>query len=626
MNKYNLPYYFGVPKTLKENLEYREKIIRRAASDELFASAVRKMCSEDILFYINTCCWTYNPKDNAECPKIPFITYEYQDDAIMGLASAIHEGYDVAWPKSRTMGASWMAIAVFEWLWHFKHDLSLLVVSRVQNLVDMKGNTDCLFWKIRFIIENQPKWLRPRGIEDKMLQLENLETKSIISGESTTANLGRGGRRTAIMIDEFAAFELNASYEALHAVRDTTNCRLFNSTPQGSANAFYRVVHETSAEVYEMHWSKHPMYSEGLYTSNKVNGVWRLEIIDKEFNGTVDVRRVEKVLRGKYKYPEEYPFILDGKTRSPWYDNQCARCASAQEIGQELDIDFLGSAHQAFDAAFIRSYKLENCIPAMCEGELEINKTTFDPEGFIKSEGGRMKVWFQVKDDPKCKNFIRNRRFGVACDVSAGTGASNSVITVVDLETGRKVALWKHHEIIPTRFAEIAVGVSKFFNNARLIWDASGAVGRSFTKRVKEIRYANLYYRKDEINDRKRISPEPGYYLNPKDRTVLLRSYRDKLADRKFINVSESGVDECLQFIVETGGVWVHSASLSTQDPNGAREAHGDEVIADALAAELVTKSLEQIEPEEMKAPMFSFEWFCQKEQIRKRELSRSDW
>ena len=124
----DLPYYRGVPKGLKENLQCREDIINRAATDEVFAAAVRKMCSEDILFYINVMCWTYNPKDNADCPKIPFITYEYQDEAILKLLTAIHEGYDVAWPKSRTMGASWMAITVFEWLWHFKHDLSLLVV------------------------------------------------------------------------------------------------------------------------------------------------------------------------------------------------------------------------------------------------------------------------------------------------------------------------------------------------------------------------------------------------------------------------------------------------------------------------------------------------------------------
>jgi len=624
VNIKDLPYYSGVPKGLKENLEYREKIIKRAATDEVFATAVRKMCEEDILFYINVMCWTFNPKDKAECPKIPFITYEYQDEAIMGLLTGIYEGHDIAWPKSRTMGASWMAITVFEWLWHFKHDMSLLVVSRVQNLVDMKGNTDSLLWKIDFLHENQPKWLLPRGVDRKLLQIKNLETKSIISGESTTSNLGRGGRRTAILIDEFAAFELNASFEALHAVRDTTNCRLFNSTPQGSANAFYKVVHDTSAEVFEMHWTRHPMYAKGKYTSEKIDGRWKVRILDKELNEVVDVRRIEKEFRGKYKFPEDYPFILDGKMRSPWYDNQCARCATQQEIGQELDIDFLGSAFQAFDAMFIREYKNMFCLPPRHEGEISFNRDTMTVEGFTENDSGRMKLWFtHKKDDPLCKNYIKKKKFGVACDVSAGTGASNSVITVVNLEDGKKVALWKDHQTTPTKFAEIAVAVAKMFNNARLTWDALGP-GQSFSKKVRELHYGNLYYHKDEIDHKKRMSSAPGHFLNPDVRTSVLRSYRDKLADGDFINVSASGVDECLQFIVETGGKWVHSASLSKQDPNGAGAAHGDEVIADALAADLLTKSSRSVQMAQAQTPMFSFEWFYREEQNKVKV--RSDW
>jgi len=624
VNVKDMPYYSGVPKDLKSNLEYREKIIKRAATDEVFATAVRKMCEEDILFYINVMCWTFNPKDEAECPKIPFITYGYQDEAIMGLLTGIYEGHDIAWPKSRTMGASWMAITVFEWLWHFKHDMSLLVVSRVQNLVDMKGNTDSLMWKIDFLHENQPKWLLPRGVDRKLLQIKNLETKSIISGESTTSNLGRGGRRTAILIDEFAAFELNASFEALHAVRDTTNCRLFNSTPQGSANAFYKVVHETSAEVFEMHWTRHPMYSRGMYTSKKVEGRWKVEILDKEFSQVVDVRRIEKEFRGQYKFPEEYPFILDGKMRSPWYDNQCARCATQQEIGQELDIDFLGSAFQAFDAMFIREYKNTYCLPARHEGEISFNRDTMTVDGFVENDSGRMKLWFtHKKDDPLCKNYIRNKKFGVACDISAGTGASNSVITVVNLEDGKKVALWKDHQTTPTKFAEVAVAVCKMFNNARLTWDALGP-GQSFSKKVRELHYGNLYYHKDEVDHKKRMSSAPGHFLNPDVRTTVLRSYRDKLADGDFINVSVSGVDECLQFIVEPGGKWVHSASLSKLDPNGAGAAHGDEVIADALAADLLTKSSRSVDMAQAETPMFSFEWFYREEEAR--QTVRSDW
>jgi len=623
------PHYHIVPRDLEANLRWRREVIQKAAEDEGFAKNLWEMCEEDPLFYINALVWTYNPKDNATHPKVPFITYEYQDEAIAKILTAIEKGYDVAWPKSRTMGASWMAITVFEYLWHFKADMSLLVVSRVQNLVDMKGNTDSLFWKIDFIHENQPAWLLPKRIERKLLMIENVDLKSVISGESTTANLGRGGRRTAILIDEFAAFGVNDGYEALKAVRDTTKCRVFNSTPQGSTNAFYEVVHKTSAEVYRMHWTKHPGYSAGLYTSEKVNGKWELRILDEEFRGVVDVRRADKALCGHYIYPEEYPFILDGKMRSPWYDNECARCVSPQEIAQELDIDFLGSSYQYFDAQFIGLLIQEYCMPPMLRGRLIYEPGTLEPICFELDEKGPLVLWFNVSgsgDRLRGREFFAGKRFAVGSDVSHGTGASNSVSSVVDLGTGKKVARWKDPFTLPERFCDETVALAKWFNSATMIWDASGPTGKRFTKRLIDGKYRKIYYRREENKIRKRISKEPGYFLNPEDTSVLLGDYREKLSDRTFINPSEEGMEECLRFIVQPGGKVEHSAAANSQDPTGAREAHGDEVIADALSSRLLAIRPKEIEQKPVKIPYMSMAWRLEQDRLMREESEREDW
>ncbi len=117
----------------------------------------------------------------------------------------------------------------------------------------------------------------------------------------------------------------------------------------------------------------------------------------------------------------------------------------------------------------------------------------------------------------------------------------------------------------------------------------------------------------------RQITEEPGVFLNGTARTALFEDYRDALSNHKFINRSESGMQECLQFIRKPDGSIEHSASANSQDPSGARTAHGDEVVADALACMGVTEheALSDIEPPEI--PVGSLAW---RQQQRAAELA----
>lgn len=630
------PWYDLVPKDLDANLALRIAVMREAAKDRQFAAAVKQMCAEDPLFYMNMFGWTYDPRD-TRMPRKPFITYtEFQDEAIDEFLDAIDRGYDVAWPKSRTMGASWMGLFCIETCWHFRDDLSFLAVSRNQDYVDQSGNPKSLFWKLDFIHANQPRWLLPTGRwlgakdpDRVQLHLANADTGSVIDGESTTGDAGRGDRRTAMFIDEFAAFEVAAGFKVLSASRDTTNCRLFNSTPQGSANAFYDVVHKISAVVRRMHWSQHPLYKQGLYTSEKnAHGTYSPKLLD-EFTGVVECRRSEWSRPKDVIFPEQYPFILDGKLRSPWYDSQCARCASPQEIAQELDIDFLGSSYQFFDPEFINKLIAEYCRPPLLKGRLDFDPVTLEPRGFVPDPKGPLELWFDLRGSGSLltdRQFFGDKKFATGTDVSHGTGASNSDTAVVDLTTGRKVANWRDPNTMPDDCADISIALAKWFNNAFMIWDASGSAGKRFTDRLIKQKYTRIYYRTSEHRMRPRISDQPGYYLNPEDRAVLLGEYRTKLAEREYINQSEPGMRECLEFIVQPGGKAEHSRSANSQDPTGAREAHGDEVIADALASRAL--SLKRIEPVpvEKDPPWMSPAWRLREEERERAERERIDW
>ncbi len=614
------PHYGLVPKGLDANLRFRSEMLRMAGADPSAAAQIRTMCSEDLLFYLNTFGWTYSPKDNPGHPVTPFITYEYQDESMIETVRSIVMGRDEARPKSRGTGASWMGLSVFEWFWHFREYQSFLIVSRKQELVDKRGDPKTLFWKIDFLHRHMPRWLLPSGRwlggkdpHRKEMHLANADTHSVIDGESTTDNLAVGDRRTAIMVDEFGPFGADG-YAVLTGTRDVTNCRLFYSTPRGQ-NAFYDVCAKLDAHVMYLHWSRHPIFSRGLYTTDERTG--EVVLLDG-WRGEVEVKG-DRGTRRTVRFPEEYPFILDpgdalttlpGHTgprlRSPWYDHQCRRCANEREIAQELDIDFVGSDFPFFEPKFIEGLRKRYCRSPVLVGDLEFDRETLEPKRFVENPKGALHLWIPLNRKGRPAS---DRRFVVGSDVSAGTGASNSVSCVVDRATGEKVGVLRTPHLRPNPFAEYSVALATFFNKAFMIWDGSGPTGRVFRDRVVGFGYGDVYYRRNEKKVTRAISDEPGYFLNPEAREALLEDYRAALADHRYINRSAQGMAECLQFIRKADGTIEHSASANAFDPSGARTAHGDEVIADALACKGLHERQERIKAAEPRIPVGSLAW-----------------
>lgn len=596
-------WYDKVPKDYRRNLLYRANLLERAAKSRSLQRELVKACSEDVLFYVNTFCWTYDPRKKQSV--IPFITYKFQDEAFLEIVRCIRSGIDVGIEKSRDMGASWIMMTAFEWFWHFSDQpLSFLMVSRKESYVDEKGNPKALFSKLDFLHKNQPKWLLPPGRRlgwddpnRRLMHLENAKTGSVVDGESTTGDVARGDRRTAILIDEFASFDVTDAYAVLSSTRDATRCRLFNSTPKGSGNAFYQVIHDMDAvRVIRMHWSEHPSKRLGLYTAGDGG---KVKLLD-DWAGVVKVREKGVKTPKMVAFPKDYLFILDGKLRSPWYDNEYARCASAAEVAQELDIDYLGSDYQFFDPATIQKLIHANCRDPDRIGDLEFDHDTCEPRRFVDNPKGRLKLWLTLDGDG---GIGRGRRFVVGADVSAGTGASNSTASVYERGTNEKVAEYANPNVLPTDFARFCMALGRFFNKARIVPDRSGPTGEVFVKRLVVECYGNVYYRRNEKKVGREITTEPGVWLNPQQRTSLLEEYRDALGTYKVVNRSEAAMNECLMFVRKMDGTIEHSGSKNAKDPGGARTAHGDIVISDALANLDLNDSRTQPEQSEPEIP-----------------------
>jgi len=569
------PYLHLVPKGFEENLLWRRQLLEQAELRPEIIPAIKHACRVDPLFYINSFVWTFDPRDEDHS-KLPFITYKYQDEGYAEIFKALGS-YDMLAEKSRDMGASWMFITAIEHEWHFKSWKSYLLVSRTANYVDQSGNPKSLFWKIDFVLKNLPLWLLPEkfdwGKHRRMMHLDNPETGSVIDGESTTGHVAQGDRRTAIVLDEFALVE--EGYSVLSATRDVTKSRLFNSTPNGAGGAYHEVVKKENIKKLRMHWSKHPVKAAGLYTKHQTG----FEIIDKVFWAKVEdpQREMERydLIIAKARVP--IPF---GKLRSPWYADECSRALHQTEIAQELDIDYGGTDYQFFSPDKIETHVTKHAYPAHLVGELDYDLETIEPLQFEKRAKGRFQLWLYldaVGEPP------RDRLYTVGADVAAGTGASNSCLSIYDCKTGEKVGEYANPSIRPEEFARVSVAICRWLGRTCLIWEDAGP-GQQFGAAVLDTGFRDVFLRRVEKKLSKRRTQTPGYPASKPAKKSALSAYRMALEAEQFINHSEPALMECLQFIHLPNGSVEHSGSLRTIDPTGVGHNHGDRTIADSLA------------------------------------------
>ena len=554
---------------MEGNLRQRQMLLEKAGPDRDVQRMLWDACSRDILYFVNLFCWTYDPRKPN--PKIPFITYEFQDNALLCLSESLphraedgsdFKGRDILIEKSRDMGASWMCLTLFFWGWLFRPMQSYLMVSRKESLVD--GAADSLFGHIDFLIKGVPTWMRPQMTRNK-LKLINLDNGSKIEGESTNDNIGRGGRRGAMLIDEFAAFD-GGGWDTLSATADTSNCRIFNSTPCGTGNAFYAQRQKGTPRL-RLHWPDHPEKGEDLWHDD------------------------------------------DGKARSPWYDAEVVRRAHPVEIATQLDIDYQGSAYPFFPPETLRELKRDYCREPSHIGSLYV-QPGYEPH-FEENDVGDLRVWCALDEKG---NPPSDRDYVVGCDVSQGTGASDSAISVGDRLSGEKVAELCTNQLSANKFAELAVCICRMFSGpggrgAFLIWEATGP-GRTFGKTViDDCHYSNIYYMTDERTVRKKQSDRPGWFSTGDGKKDLLNDYRNNLVTRAFINQSARALNQAGEFIYLPNGKIEHSGSVNSIDPTDRGDNHGDVVIADALCSKVLRRATQKPQRETQGPPLMSMAW-----------------
>ncbi|MFA7176716.1 MAG: hypothetical protein WC114_05675 [Smithellaceae bacterium] len=585
------PFYALVPKDPVANVAWRAKMGRAAMRDVGLQQALTQAAFEDVLFFFAALGWLFEPR--SKTPIQPFVPWCHQEPVILAMDGAIDEALasetpmDVLLDKSRAQGGTYIYLNLIIRRWLRDDMFSAGLVTRNEKLVDSATDADTLLWKVDWSLRRIPDWLLPKGFNfDRHRSLSdhsflNPANGATIVGYAAGQDVGRGGRKSVFACDEIGALDFvkggkdRAVMDALH---DVTNCILLISTFGCDTGVFWEAANTPSpgGKHLVLDWKDNPVQS-------------RLAFVIKE--GRVEaVRPAEQTAVDTYvadhaedlKMMERRGYVTEGKMLSPWYIARCLRRgATPRLIAKELDRNPRGAVGKVFDTEVLDRMKRDKCKPPIWQGKAVFDSETLALKGLVRQENGPLKLWFQ----PGIDNAAPRGKYGVGCDISAGgTGdySSNSAACGVDMATGEQVLEWAAKGWQATKFAKLAVGLSKYLNNAYLGWESSGPTGTQFGKTVvEECDYQNVYYRDvDEIGSRAKTRKLGWHNGSDNDKGELFEDLGTGFEDDSFTPRSEDLIRECGEYEWENGKI-IHRPSKSAGQ---GEKAHGDRCIAGGVA------------------------------------------
>lgn len=536
---------------MSEITRLRKKFLDATGTDSIAQADFRAAFAEDICLWLRLTGWTYAPKEvdptsgrevPSQRPNRPFVLWPCQEMAIREVVNAVNDGRDVVIRKSRDMGASWLLASVSSWGWLFKGWQSLLV-SRVEDGVDRPGDPDSLMWKVDFLLQSQPPWLLP-GVADELLRrgsdtrqhmmLRNPVSGATIVGQASTAHVGRGGRRTLILFDEFAS--MGDAEAAWRSAADASACRIAVSTPLGSGTQYSTLVRMARTQgdprLVELLYTDHPF--KGSHPETRVD-------VDGRVTGTAG---------GEYVW-------------TPWLGEQLKR-RDTVDMAQNVFATEVGSGSNFFTPGVVTSHLNEFAMP----GE----KCELLRGRFVADPNGRWRVFRH--GDSVCEYVL-------FADPSYGTGSANAAICVMDADSREVVAEFADPNVPPHDLAQEMVEVAMTTYRGRRLpmigWEVNGP-GAAMHHDFLRIGYHAVYRQRIQGTTTERLTIRYGWNSSRRAKRTLLGSLSRAISQGSVRIPSEETLREMMNYVIlEDGGI----ESGSVRDlSSGARESHGDRVIA----------------------------------------------
>ena len=633
-------------KAPKQNLQFRRMVAQMGYENPDFARELWILCSRDPLFFLNTFAYLletrkkqdWNTNDRYGSSKVlPFITRGYQDSLILQVLPHLGR-QDIAIPKSRETGISWMiggALAAWDWIFHDETHIGF--VSKDLLSANNPDDPDALFSKFQFLLDRLPIWLLdPKDVDRNITKntFRNLKNGSSLTAYPANADAGRGGRKAWMLMDEFHFFKTGDDEAVMDSTVHVTPSRVFVSTAnreRGMAGAFYDVVanaEQKNGILITIDWKDDPDKRRGLYHGELIPGTdsYKLVIDDMDFWLPYATFDKDCSFRHPLKPGENYPFILDERYRSLYYDHVWNRPGSTpQSVSAELDRNFGGATAQIMNPQLL-ARAIEACEAVKVRGD--IVRSPENKELWLFQEvlaGGLTELWIDLIDGkPPVGEYV----FGA--DVSAGTGgawSSYSALEGLEKVSGKQVFQWRGNKLDPIQFAELCVWVCKWFHNAYLVPEINGPLGQLFINRVAvELKYPHVFRRMRQEVAFREITERVGYRNNDGGIELLKRLEAAIRTGRVKPNAVVA-LNECSRYFMKNGKL-VHSAAETTDDVAGKGRAHGDAAIALGCAAFGVDDIPKRPdEAPKIDVPYQSFLWRRQEwERKQKDKDKRSYW
>ena len=577
-------YYKYAPKDPVENLKWRIRCRNRAMTDKHFRDALWQACMDDVLFFMAFACWSFEPR--ARIKVRPFIPWPHQESVFIKMDEAVSRAereeiaIDVILDKSRAQGGTFGYLWVDLRRWLRDTMFSAGYVTRNEDLVDSKTDSNTVLWKIGWALDMLPVWMCPK-YERNLGQhtFINLENGSLLRGYAAGQDVAAGGRATVFTCDEFGAKDFVAGGKdesVMEALHDVTNCIRMVSARYIDDGVFHRACCDPDSAENGVHlildWKDHPEHGKHSYVVRDNKPI----AVKPEDQEEVDAyHAAHPNLRSRL---ERKGFKYEGKVRSPWYDMRSLRPTSTPRlIASQLDRDPTGAVGKCFPTDLLDRMKRDCCQPPVWQGQPVFDSETLELKGLIPRDDGPLKLWFK----PGIDNSPPLGPFTLGCDISlGGDGAysSNSVTSGLDDRTGEQVLEYTVKGMDPIKFARMSVGLAKWLRNALLAWEDSGMSG-GFAKEVMErIYYGNVFYRDVTQLGSQKKSRKPGWPVRDNDKAEMFEKMALAMEMGKYIPRSEAMIVECGEYEWDKGKI-IHAP---TKNKGATEKNHGDRCISSA--------------------------------------------
>jgi hypothetical protein len=358
-----------------------------------------------------------------------------------------------------------------------------------------------------------------------------------------------------------------------------------------------------TTNVASLLWYKNPEKNAGLYVSPEYDII---ELKDREYytknfpdinwpEGEFKLSQFEKDLLG---YDGDTPtFIADGGDniqqnilRSPWHDKEeKKREGNTRDFISNIWASPVGSQDSVFSpitCTHIENELIENPTKT---GEL-LYKTSKDGKVYsprFSSTRNKLKWWGEF---PRA-----DHNYVIGCDISLGTGNSNSVAAILDVNTGSIVGIWADAKTPPEAFADQVRALSLWCRGSQgeayVIFENNGGHATNFVRRLQKQGQVRIYTSRVEDAKTKKVQNKYGWRSNPNTKSDMLGELGIALSEGlkknpnfHFVRIHDRDTLSELRGYVyfDNGDI---GASEEQDQTTGARKRHGDRVIAAGLCA-----------------------------------------